>query len=93
MADPAGKSSQEVIVMAVDDQIATRFVCSKCKSQGATTKRFSAAGTGISKLLDIQHNAFIAVSCRNCGYTEVYDPTVLEGKKHLGTILDVLFGG
>jgi predicted nucleic-acid-binding Zn-ribbon protein len=35
----------------------------------------------------------VSVSCRNCGYTEIYNPEVLEGKKHLGSILDVLFGG
>jgi len=79
--------------MALEDQLATRFVCGKCKGQGGNTKRISAPGTGLSKLLDIQHNQFVLISCRNCGYTEVYDPAVLEGKKHLGSILDVLFGG
>lgn len=78
--------------MSLDDQLATRFVCSKCKSQGASVKRISAPGTGISKLFDIQHNQFVMTSCRNCGFTEVYNPEVLEGKHHLGSILDVLFG-
>jgi predicted nucleic-acid-binding Zn-ribbon protein len=79
--------------MSLEDQFAMRFVCAKCNSSGAVTKRISASGTGISKLLDIQHNQFIAVSCRHCGYTEVYNPEVLEGKRHLGSVLDVLFGG
>ncbi len=79
--------------MSLEDQFALRFVCTKCESTGASTKRISTSGTGISKLLDIQHNQFIAVSCRNCGYTEVYNPEILEGKRHLGSILDVLFGG
>jgi predicted nucleic-acid-binding Zn-ribbon protein len=78
---------------AIDEQLGQRFVCSKCNQHGGTTKRFSAAGTGFSKILDIQHNQFVSVSCRNCGYTEIYNPEVLEGKKHLGSILDVLFGG
>ncbi|HEX5131339.1 MAG TPA: zinc ribbon domain-containing protein [Candidatus Krumholzibacteria bacterium] len=78
--------------MSIDEQMAARFVCSKCNGQGARTKRFSAAGTGVTKILDIQHNQFVAVSCNNCGYTEIYNPEVLEGKKHLGSILDVLFG-
>lgn len=77
----------------VDDQMAARFVCAKCKHSGAGVKRFAAAGTGLSKIFDIEHNQFIAVSCKNCGYTEVYNPEVLEGKRHLGSILDVLFGG
>jgi len=79
--------------MSLEDQFALRFVCVKCDSSGAVTKRISASGTGISKLFDIQHNQFIAVSCRGCGYTEIYNPEVLEGKRHLGSILDVLFGG
>jgi len=31
------------------------------------------------------------VSCKNCGFTELYNPEVLEGKRTLGSILDVLF--
>ncbi|MFC1572497.1 zinc ribbon domain-containing protein [Candidatus Eisenbacteria bacterium] len=79
--------------MHVDEMMATRFVCAKCRAQGAKTKRFAATGTGLSKLFDIQHNKFVAVSCLKCGYTEIYDPTVLEGRSNLGTVLDVLFGG
>lgn len=79
--------------MSLDDQMALRFKCAKCDSTGASTKRISASGAGLSKLLDIQHNQFVTVSCRNCGYTEVYNPEVLEGKRHLGSILDVIFGG
>jgi predicted nucleic-acid-binding Zn-ribbon protein len=78
--------------MALQEELGSRFVCSKCQTHGATVKRISAAGTGISKLFDIQHNQFIAASCTHCGFTEIYNPEVLEGKKHLGTILDVLFG-
>jgi predicted nucleic-acid-binding Zn-ribbon protein len=79
--------------VTLEDQFATRFRCEKCESAGGTVKRFAASGTGLSKLLDIQHNQFIAVSCRNCGYTEIYNPEVLEGKRQLGNVLDVLFGG
>jgi len=79
--------------MSLEDQLSLRFKCAKCDANGATVKRISASGTGLSKILDIQHNQFIAVSCRNCGYTEIYNPESLEGKRHLGTILDVLFGG
>ena len=79
--------------MSLEDQIATRFVCGKCKNQGALTKRIAVTGAGLSRILDIQHNQFVLASCRNCGYTEAYNPEILEGKKHLGSILDVLFGG
>lgn len=79
--------------MSLEDQLGARFVCVKCQSSGGKTKRISTSGTGLSKLLDIQHNQFIMVSCNNCGYTECYNPEVLEGKRQLGNILDVLFGG
>ena len=79
--------------MSLEDQLSVRFRCAKCDASGAVVKRISAAGSGLSKILDIQHNQFIAASCRNCGFTEIYNPEVLEGKRQLGNILDVLFGG
>jgi predicted nucleic-acid-binding Zn-ribbon protein len=79
--------------MTFQDRIAQRFVCAKCSGTGATVKRIAASGTGLSKFFDIQHNTFIAASCRNCGYTEIYNPEVLEGKDRTGAILDILFGG
>jgi len=49
--------------MSLEEKLEQRFVCSKCKHRGASSKRIAATGTGISKLLDIQHNKFIALSC------------------------------
>jgi len=79
--------------MALEDELGTRFVCAKCQTRGAKVKRISTAGVGLSKILDVQHNQFLTASCTHCGYTEVYNPEVLEGKRQLGNILDVLFGG
>jgi hypothetical protein len=79
--------------MSLEEQLGSRFVCAKCQSHGAKVKRISAAGAGISKIFDIEHNQFLTASCTHCGYTEVYNPEILEGKRHLGSILDVLFGG
>jgi predicted nucleic-acid-binding Zn-ribbon protein len=78
--------------MSFETELQTRFVCTKCQTRGAKVKRFSAAGTGLSKILDVEHNQFIAASCTNCGYTEIYNPEVLEGKRHLGSLIDLLFG-
>jgi hypothetical protein len=77
---------------SLDAQLAERFVCAKCKHHGATVKRIATTGTSVSKILDIQHNIFIAASCPSCGYTEIYNPEVLEGKPMLGTVLDAIFG-
>ena len=77
----------------LEEQFETRFKCTKCQSSGAVTKRISTAGSGLSKIFDIEHNQFVTVSCKNCGYTEIYNPEVLEGKRKLGSIMDILFGG
>ena len=69
--------------MNLDQELARRFVCAKCRSEGAHVKRFAATGTGLSRLFDIQHNKFVAASCTNCGYTELFNPH----------ILDLMFGG
>lgn len=78
--------------MRLDEQIAQRFSCPKCKHRGAKVKRISTTGTGFSKLFDIQHNKFIVVSCQYCGFTEFYNPEFIEGKSHLGSILDFILG-
>ncbi|MNP82947.1 hypothetical protein D3C76_1817380 [compost metagenome] len=51
-------------------------------------------GTGLSKLLDIQHHHYLFVSCTDCGFVEVYDPNILRGKKsgEPGTSPDIFFG-
>ena len=78
--------------MNIDEELAYRFICPKCKSSGASVKRFAATGTGLSRVFDIQHNKFIAVSCQTCGYTELYNPDILERKDRAGDVLDLLFG-
>jgi predicted nucleic-acid-binding Zn-ribbon protein len=76
----------------LDDALAEWFACPKCRNQGAQVKRFAATGAGLSRMFDIEHNVFIAVSCRECGRTEIYNPEILENKENLATILDILFG-
>ena len=78
--------------MSIDQELARRFRCQKCGYQGGSSKRFAATGTGLSKLFDIQHNQFLTVSCQNCGYTEMYNPQILEGKNRGSDVLDLLFG-
>jgi predicted nucleic-acid-binding Zn-ribbon protein len=77
----------------MEQQLGSRFVCAKCKGHGALVSRFAATGTGISRFFDIQHNRFVAASCKNCGYTEIYNLKVLGERGGVGNVLDVLFGG
>ena len=78
--------------MTIEERLAMKFVCAKCKKKGATTKRIATTGTGLTRLIDIQHNRFTALTCKHCGYTDLFDLRVLEGRGDaLTTVLDVLF--
>lgn len=89
------ENTTEIEELSIIEVIEDRFKCSKCKETDCGIKEVAMTGTGLSKLFDIQHNHYLFVSCLNCGFVEIYDPNVLEGKKtgKLGSIMDVLFGG
>ncbi|MCI0708827.1 MAG: zinc ribbon domain-containing protein [Chloroflexi bacterium] len=74
-----------------DVLLSQEFVCPKCHQQGAHVKRLSMSGTGLSRLFEMQLNRYAFVSCHNCGYTEVYNLEVLEGRDNLGSLLELLF--
>ena len=77
--------------MTLEQKLAMKFTCPRCKHKGASTKRIAATGTGLTRFIDIQHNRFTALICNQCGHTDLFDLKVLEGKDNLSTILDVLF--
>jgi predicted nucleic-acid-binding Zn-ribbon protein len=79
----------------LEEVLERRFKCSKCGKREAAVKEVAMTGTGLSKLMDIQHNHYLFVSCLNCGHVEIYDPDVLRGQPSgkFSTILDLLFGG
>lgn len=74
-----------------EDLLEKEFVCARCDHHGAQAERLSMSGTGISRLLEVQPYRYVFLSCNNCGYTEVYNLKMLEGKDNLGTFLEVLF--
>ncbi|MCB2178598.1 zinc ribbon domain-containing protein [bacterium] len=74
-----------------DQLLADKFVCPRCEHKHATVERLAMSGTGLSRLLEIQAHRYAFVSCTNCGYTEVFNLRVLEGKDNLGSFLEVLF--
>lgn len=77
----------------IETILAQEFICARCKQQGGSTERLAMSGTGFSRFFEIQPYRYAFVSCNNCGYTEVYNLKMLEGKDDLGTFLDVLFSG
>lgn len=75
----------------LDELLANEFICAKCNHQGAHVERLAMSGTGLSRLFEVQGYRYAFVSCTNCGYSEVYNLSTLEGKDDLGTFLEVLF--
>jgi predicted nucleic-acid-binding Zn-ribbon protein len=75
----------------LEDNLAAAFVCSKCLHSGGHVEYLAMSGTGISRLFEIQAYSYAFVSCKNCGYTEIFDLKVLKGKDNLGTVLEVIF--
>lgn len=62
--------------------------CIKCGSTEADTKEIATTGTGLSRLFNLQHNQFLVVYCKNCGYSEFYHR---ESSKTVN-IIDLFFG-
>ncbi|MGI2328253.1 zinc ribbon domain-containing protein [Planococcus sp. YIM B11945] len=63
--------------------------CVKCGTRDAGTKEIATTGTGLSKMLDIQHNKFIVVYCKNCGYSEFYNKQTSTASN----VMDFFFSG
>ena len=83
---------KEAIVSTNTEQLlAQQFVCQHCDQHGAHVEKLSMSGTGLSRLFEIQPYRYAFVSCKNCGYTEVFNLKILDGKDNLGTFLEVLF--
>ena len=52
-----------------------QYVCPKCGNMEYEADQFQATGGNFAKLFDVQNKKFITVSCKQCGYTELYKGT------------------
>jgi predicted nucleic-acid-binding Zn-ribbon protein len=75
----------------IAEKLSDVFVCPKCNQKGAHAEELAMSGTGLSRLFEVQPYRYTFLSCKNCGYTEVYNLDTLAGRDDLGTFLDVLF--
>ncbi|MBT1173913.1 zinc ribbon domain-containing protein [Bifidobacterium sp. MA2] len=66
-----------------------QYVCAKCGCREYDNDQFQATGGNLAKLFDVQNKKFITISCRNCGYTELYRAQTDTGMN----VLDFLIGG
>ena len=65
-----------------------QYVCPKCENTSYESDEFQATGGNFAKIFDIQNKRFITISCKKCGYTELYKGTTSDG----WNILDFLLG-
>lgn len=79
--------------MNIEEKFQKRFHCPKCGGTGAVTRPLAMTGTGLSRLFNMQMYKYLFVSCSSCGYTEIYNLKILEGKGFGAVdVLDILFG-
>lgn len=83
MREPTDESS-------VESQFSQHYKCQKCEHSDARVERISSTGTRLARVFAKE---FLAVSCENCGYTELFNLSVLEGRTKLQEFLRGLFGG
>ena len=67
----------------------TAFVCAKCQHTECDTDEFRATGGNFAKFADVQNKKFTTVSCKQCGYTELYKGDT----SMLSNIFDFFAGG
>lgn len=72
-------------------EIERKHKCPKCSFIGADVQELAMTGTGLSRLFDIQHNEYLSISCKQCGYTEIYNLHILDKRKK-SYIWDILIG-
>ncbi len=59
----------------------TLFTCTKCGGTEYSRNEMRAEGGLLSAAFDISTNRFTAVSCENCGFTELYRTNAGTGSK------------
>ena len=48
------------------------YVCPKCGCTRYEDDQFQATRGNFAKMFDVQNKKFITISCKECGYTELY---------------------
>lgn len=66
-----------------------QYCCDKCGHLHYEADQIQTTGGNFSKLFDIQNKKFVTISCKQCGYTELYKGQSSDGLN----VLDFLIGG
>ena len=65
------------------------YVCAKCQYTNCDMDEFRATGGNFAEILDVQNKKFTTLSCKQCGYTEIYKGSTST----LGNVFDFFAGG
>ncbi|HIT70574.1 MAG TPA: zinc ribbon domain-containing protein [Candidatus Scatovivens faecipullorum] len=65
-----------------------KWICPKCKNDEFEKDQFQATGGSFAKLFDVQNKKFITVSCKRCGYTELYRTGTSAGMNVLDFLMN-----
>ena len=72
----------------MSEQKFRQYECPKCGGHLFDTEPIHTTGGTVSRMFNYQNKRFLAVTCRHCGYTELYRETSSTGSD----ILDLFFG-
>ena len=64
------------------------WTCPKCGNEEFDKDQFQATGGIFAKIFDVQNKKFITVSCKKCGYTELYKQDTSTGMNVLDFLLN-----
>jgi len=65
-----------------------QYQCIKCGCTQFESDQFQATGGNFSKIFDVQNKKFVTVSCRDCGYTELYRSETSAGMNILDFLMN-----
>lgn len=57
----------------IERNLKESFLCPKCKSQEAITKKINLSGSNLKNFFPGGSNKYLFLTCTLCGYTEIYD--------------------
>ena len=66
----------------------SEYRCQKCGCTEYIAETIQTTGGTFSKFFDVQNRKFITVSCKSCGYTELYR----KESSTASNVLDFLIG-
>jgi len=66
----------------------SNYKCIKCGCEEFESDQFQATGGNFAKIFDVQNKKFITVSCKKCGYTELYKSNTDAGMNILDFLMN-----